>query len=131
MTDQLQEELLKLTRELLDCIAARDWNTYERLCDASLTAFEPEACGQLVAGLPFHRYYFQLGGGMAKSQETLCQAQVRVLGDVGVVTYVRLTQKLGDDSKPVTVAMNETRVWQKQKAGWKLVHFHRSGVEGK
>jgi ketosteroid isomerase-like protein len=128
MPDPAREELMKLTGELLDCIAARDWTTYERLCDASLTAFEPEAQGHLVAGLPFHRYYFQLGGGMAKSQETLCQAQVRVLGDVGIVTYVRLTQKLGDDGRPVTVAANETRIWHKQPSGWKLVHFHRSGA---
>lgn len=124
--DSTQAELLKLTRELLDCIAARDWATYERLCDPALTAFEPEACGQLVEGLPFHRYYFGLGGGMAKNLETLCQPKVRVMGDVAVVAYVRLSQKLDGEGRPKTVASDETRVWQKQQAGWKLVHFHRS-----
>lgn len=124
-------ELLKLTHDLLAAVAAKDWATYERLCDPALTAFEPEACGQRVEGLPFHQYYFQLGGGMAKVNETLCQPAVRLLGDVGLVTYVRLTQKLGGDGKPVTLASNETRVWQKQAGCWKLVHFHRSPVEGK
>lgn len=126
-----QEELLKLTRELLAAVAAKDWAAYERLCDPSLTAFEPEACGQRVEGLAFHQFYFQLGGGMAKVNETLCEPQVRLLGEVGVVTYVRLTQKLSGEGKPMTLASNETRVWQKQASGWKLVHFHRSPTEGK
>jgi calcium/calmodulin-dependent protein kinase (CaM kinase) II len=42
-----------------------------------------------------------------------------------VIAYVRLTQKIAD-GKPTTVAMEETRVWQKQMGKWKHVHFHRS-----
>ena len=55
------EELLALTRRLLNSIMKGDWDTYAELCDPSLTAFEPEATGQLVVGLPFHKYYFDLG----------------------------------------------------------------------
>ena len=29
-----------------------------RLCDPHLTAFEPEALGNLVEGLEFHKFYF-------------------------------------------------------------------------
>ena len=29
-----------------------------RLCDPHLTAFEPEAIGNLVEGLEFHKFYF-------------------------------------------------------------------------
>lgn len=35
------------------------YNTqYRRLCDPHLTAFEPEAIGNLVEGLEFHKFYF-------------------------------------------------------------------------
>ena len=119
------EELLRLNQRLLDSIAAVDWATYEELCDPGLTAFEPEAHGQLVTGLDFHRYYFDIGGVRGKSQTTMCNPQVRIMGDVGIVCYVRLNQRL-DGGSPVTTAVEETRVWQRQAGRWRHVHFHRS-----
>ena len=61
MAEDVREELLRLNQRLLDSIALADWETYTELCDPSLTAFEPEAAGQLVQGLEFHHFYFQLG----------------------------------------------------------------------
>ena len=126
MADPVAEQLLQLTERLLESIARPDWATYQELCDPSLTAFEPEGRGQLVRGLEFHHFYFRLGGGRGSSNTTLCSPEVRVMGDVGVVTYVRLNQRLGADGNPVTVAFEETRVWQKKDGRWKHVHFHRS-----
>src|SRR5207253_8148154 len=57
---------------LLDGIAKGDWATYQELCDPSLTAFEPEAMGQLVEGLEFHQFYFSLGGFSTSSNTTMC-----------------------------------------------------------
>ena len=62
MADAIHQELLDLNQRLLDSIARGDWATYEELCDPTLTAFEPEARGQCVEGLAFHRFYFNLGG---------------------------------------------------------------------
>lgn len=39
----VEQELLKLSQDLLQSIADRDWDRYAELCDDSLTAFEPEA----------------------------------------------------------------------------------------
>jgi hypothetical protein len=41
--DAQQQELLQLSRDLLQSIADLDWDRYHELCDDSLTAFEPEA----------------------------------------------------------------------------------------
>lgn len=30
-----------------------------KMCDPGMTAFEPEALGNLVEGLDFHRFYFE------------------------------------------------------------------------
>lgn len=51
---ELERHLLSLTQRLLDAIVAGDYETYQELCDPSLSAFEPEAAGCLVQGLEFH-----------------------------------------------------------------------------
>lgn len=126
MTDNTTAELLRLSQELLDAIVAGDWDNYARLCDPSLSCYEPEACGYLVEGMEFHRYYFELQPSTSPRNTTIASPHVRVLGDTAVVSYVRLTQKLDAHGAPVTAAMNETRVWHRQPQGWRHVHFHRS-----
>lgn len=123
-----EQELLDLTRRLLDSIAASDWQTYEELCDASLTAFEPESCGELVTGMPFHRFYFdqRTAESRGRSQTTIAAPHVRLMGDVALVCCVRLVQLETADGDAHTLRFEETRVWQRQEGGWRHVHFHRS-----
>ncbi len=125
-TDPIVRELLTLNQRLLDSIVTADWKTYESLCDATLTCFEPEALGQLAEGMEFHRFYFHLGATKDPHNTTMASPHVRVMGDVAVVSYVRLNQRVQADGSPVTRSVEETRVWQKQAGGWKHVHFHRS-----
>ena len=129
MADSLNDELLRLNQRLLDAIAYADWAVYQELCDPTLTAFEPEAKGQLVEGLDFHRFYFKLGGRSREHQTTMCSPGVRIMGDVAVVAYVRLSQRVNPDNVPETRGFEETRVWQKQNGQWKHVHFHRSALD--
>lgn len=124
------EELLRLNARLLESIATGDWDTYRDLCDPTLTAFEPEAAGHLVEGLEFHRFYFSLGGVKGPHTTTMSAPRVRLLGDVAVVSYVRLNQRVGADGAPVTAAFEETRVWQRVEGRWRHVHFHRSPAPG-
>lgn len=124
--EETDEDLLDLTQQLLDCITAGDWKTYERLCDPTLSAFEPEGRGHLIDGLEFHRFYFELGPGEGPRRSTMTSPEVRLMGDAAVVTYVRLVQSIGDDGAPVTSAYEETRVWQLKQGKWRHVHFHRS-----
>jgi ketosteroid isomerase-like protein len=128
VSDPAIEELLELNQRLLESIAQADWSAYQELCDPSLTAFEPEAMGQLVEGMSFHRFYFDLGGVKGRHRTTMCAPRVRLMGDVAVVTYTRLVQCVGTDGAPVTIASQETRVWQRQGGRWKHVHFHRSAT---
>jgi calcium/calmodulin-dependent protein kinase (CaM kinase) II len=121
-------ELLALNQRLLDSIAAADWETYQALCDPTLTAFEPEGRGHLIEGMPFHRYYFDLGPPEGPRHTTMSQPNVRLMGDTAVVAYVRLVQRLGADGLPLTAATEETRVWHRQDGAWRHVHFHRSPI---
>jgi len=121
-----EQSVLDVSAKLLKAIDAGDWKGYAALCDDSLTCFEPEARGNLVAGMPFHTFYFDLPGSGTPRQSSISSPHVRVMGDTAVVCYVRLVQKLDANKDPITAAVEETRVWQKQGKSWKHVHFHRS-----
>ncbi len=126
MNDDIKQELLGLNLQLLQAIVTADWTTYEQLCDPTLTAFEPESCGQLVEGLPFHQFYFDLGMAKGSRSVTMASPHVRMIGDCAIVSYVRLNQKLDSAGATTTDAVAETRVWQKKNNKWRHVHFHRS-----
>jgi calcium/calmodulin-dependent protein kinase (CaM kinase) II len=129
MPADLETQLLELNQKLLNSIVSGDWKTYESLCDGSITCFEPEARGQVVVGMPFHKYYFDLPGAPQRPAKnvTMAQPHVRLIGDsAAVLSYVRLTQSLDAAGAPQTGRMEETRVWQKIDGQWKHVHFHRS-----
>lgn len=126
-TDAATRELLAVTQQLLNSIVAGDWQTYQTLCDPSLTCFEAEARGQLVEGMQFHSFYFNSSGSPARRQVTMTQPHVRMLGDdAAVVCYVRLTQSIDGSGAAQTSRYEETRVWQKKAGAWRHVHFHRS-----
>lgn len=127
--EQTRQQLLDLNQKLLVAIVTGDWKTYVALCDESITCFEPEARGQVVVGMPFHKYYFDLPASPQKpsKQVTMSQPHVRLMGEnAAVLSYVRLTQSLDAAGAPQTGRMEETRVWQKIGGEWKHVHFHRS-----
>jgi ketosteroid isomerase-like protein len=123
-------ELLQQNQRLLDAIAAADWATYQDLCDPTLTCFEPEAIGQLIQGLAFHEFYFKLGAVGQVRNTTMASPHVRLLGDVAIISYVRINQRVAADGTPFSRAFEETRVWHKQQGRWRHVHFHRSQPTG-
>ena len=127
MSDHIQREILEVTQRLLDSVAKADWESYQLLCDPTLTCFEPEACNQLVEGLEFHRYYFALGARKTAVNTTICAPQIRLLGeDAAVISYVRLVQYVDAAGIPQASRSEETRIWQRKDGVWKHVDFHRS-----
>lgn len=123
----MHDNLIQLTEELLHSIATADWETYEKLCDETITAFEPESRGNLVDGLAFHRFYFDLKQSDSPKQTSILNPHIRMLGeDAGVISYTRLVQSLDGDGNPVSSTAEETRIWQRIDGEWKHVHFHRS-----
>lgn len=122
----LTEEMLSLSQTLLDAIDQQDWDTYTSLCSADLTAFEPESRGHLVAGMPFHKFYFDLPRGRVTKRSTISAPQVQIFGETALVTYVRLIQIKAVDEPVQERACSESRLWVKQGDRWIHVHFHRS-----
>jgi dihydrofolate reductase len=121
------EELMQLNFKLLQCIMNQDWPTYESLCAPNLTCFEPETRGELVEGLGFHQFYFDLPSSGTRRNITILSPQIRLLGpEAALICYIRLTQYVDGSGTAHTSKVEETRVWQKINNSWKHVHFHRS-----
>lgn len=124
----MSQEIIDLTQQLLDSISGGDWETYTKLCDPSLTCFEPEAQGHLVEGMEFHKFYFDMQSDNVKPHVnvTIASPHVRMIGhDTAIICYTRLLQAVAGDA-PYTKSFEETRVWEKQNGLWRHVHFHRS-----
>jgi calcium/calmodulin-dependent protein kinase (CaM kinase) II len=103
-----------------------------KLCDPNITAFEPEALGNLVEGIEFHRFYFDNFSAVSKSKTanvTIHNPQVHLLGDdAASICYIKVTQTLDKQSVPQTAQSEETRIWQRRDGRWQNVHYHRSSA---
>ncbi|XP_014244519.1 calcium/calmodulin-dependent protein kinase type II alpha chain isoform X11 [Cimex lectularius] len=126
-----KQEVIKITEQLLEAINTGDQETYTKICDPHLTAFEPEALGNLVEGMEFHKFYFDHGKMVGKNckgiNTTILNPNVHLLGEeAACIAYVRLTQYIDKQGVAHSCQYEETRVWHKKDNKWQNVHFHRS-----
>ncbi|XP_017365937.1 calcium/calmodulin-dependent protein kinase type II subunit delta isoform X19 [Cebus imitator] len=125
-----KQEIIKVTEQLIEAINNGDFEAYTKICDPGLTAFEPEALGNLVEGMDFHRFYFE--NALSKSNKPIhtiiLNPHVHLVGDdAACIAYIRLTQYMDGSGMPKTMQSEETRVWHRRDGKWQNVHFHRSG----
>ncbi|XP_022247308.1 calcium/calmodulin-dependent protein kinase type II alpha chain isoform X5 [Limulus polyphemus] len=128
--DSRKSEIIKITEQLIEAISSGDFQSYTKYCDPHLTSFEPEALGNLVEGMDFHKFYFDnvLGKNSKLVNTTILNPVVHLLGeDAACIAYIRLTQYMDKSGIAHTRQSEETRVWQKKDGKWQNVHFHRSG----
>ncbi|XP_027545676.1 calcium/calmodulin-dependent protein kinase type II subunit delta isoform X5 [Neopelma chrysocephalum] len=125
-----KQEIIKVTEQLIEAINNGDFEAYTKICDPGLTSFEPEALGNLVEGMDFHRFYFE--NALSKSNKPIhtiiLNPHVHLVGeDAACIAYIRLTQYMDVSGMPKTMQSEETRVWHRRDGKWQNVHFHRSG----
>ncbi|XP_054266270.1 calcium/calmodulin-dependent protein kinase type II alpha chain isoform X2 [Macrosteles quadrilineatus] len=124
-----KQEVIKMTEQLIEAINTGDFEAYTKICDPHLTAFEPEALGNLVEGMDFHKFYFDnvVGKNCKAVNTTILNPNVHLLGeDAACIAYVRLTQYMDKQGIAHSSQCEETRVWHKRDNKWQNVHFHRS-----
>ncbi|XP_062912930.1 calcium/calmodulin-dependent protein kinase type II subunit beta isoform X21 [Mobula hypostoma] len=126
-----KQEIIKLTEQLIEAINNGDFEAYAKICDPGLTSFEPEALGNLVEGMDFHRFYFEnlLAKNNKPIHTTILNPHVHLIGeDAACIAYIRLTQYIDIQGRPRTTQSEETRVWHRRDSKWQNVHFHCSGA---
>ncbi|XP_056901947.1 calcium/calmodulin-dependent protein kinase type II subunit gamma isoform X11 [Takifugu flavidus] len=126
-----KQEIIKITEQLIEAINNGDFDAYTRICDPGLTSFEPEALGNLVEGMDFHKFYFEnlLSKNNKPVHTTLLNPHVHLIGeDAACIAYIRLTQFVDSTGRPRSSQSEETRVWHRRDSKWLNVHFHCSGA---
>ncbi|XP_060951094.1 calcium/calmodulin-dependent protein kinase (CaM kinase) II gamma 1 isoform X2 [Limanda limanda] len=126
-----KQEIIKITEQLIEAINNGDFDAYTRICDPGLTSFEPEALGNLVEGMDFHKFYFEnlLSKNSKPVHTTLLNPHVHLIGeDAACIAYIRLTQFVDTTGHPRSSQSEETRVWHRREGKWLNVHFHCSGA---
>ncbi|XP_053752880.1 calcium/calmodulin-dependent protein kinase type II subunit beta isoform X4 [Panthera pardus] len=130
-TPSRKQEVIKITEQLIEAVNSGDFEAYAKICDPGLTSFEPEALGNLVEGMDFHRFYFEnlLAKNSKPIHTTILNPHVHVIGeDAACIAYIRLTQYIDGQGRPRTSQSEETRVWHRRDGKWQNVHFHCSGA---
>ncbi|XP_065152980.1 calcium/calmodulin-dependent protein kinase type II subunit gamma isoform X22 [Paramisgurnus dabryanus] len=126
-----KQEIIKITEQLIEAINNGDFEAYTRICDPGLTSFEPEALGNLVEGMDFHKFYFEnlLSKNSKPVHTTILNPHVHLIGeDAACIAYIRLTQYIDSQGHPRSCQSEETRVWHRRDAKWLNIHFHCSGA---
>ncbi|XP_046690201.1 calcium/calmodulin-dependent protein kinase type II subunit gamma isoform X7 [Silurus meridionalis] len=126
-----KQEIIKITEQLIEAINNGDFEAYTRICDPGLTSFEPEALGNLVEGMDFHKFYFEnlLSKNSKPVHTTILNPHVHLIGeDAACIAYIRLTQYIDSQGRPRSCQSEETRVWHRRDSKWLNVHFHCSGA---
>ncbi|XP_075697756.1 calcium/calmodulin-dependent protein kinase type II subunit gamma isoform X16 [Rhinoderma darwinii] len=126
-----KQEIIKITEQLIEAINNGDFDAYTKICDPGLTSFEPEALGNLVEGMDFHKFYFDnlLSKNTKPIHTTILNPHVHVIGeDAACIAYIRLTQYIDAQGRPRTTQSEETRVWYRRDSKWLNVHYHCSGA---
>ncbi|XP_028827431.1 calcium/calmodulin-dependent protein kinase type II subunit beta isoform X24 [Denticeps clupeoides] len=126
-----KQEIIKITEQLIEAINNGDFEAYAKICDPGLTSFEPEALGNLVEGMDFHRFYFEnlLSKNSKPIHTTILNPHVHLIGeDAACIAYIRLTQFVDGQGRPRSSQSEETRVWYRRDSKWQNVHFHCSGA---
>uniref|UniRef100_A0AAQ4PQA3 calcium/calmodulin-dependent protein kinase n=1 Tax=Gasterosteus aculeatus aculeatus TaxID=481459 RepID=A0AAQ4PQA3_GASAC len=126
-----KQEIIKITEQLIEAINNGDFDAYTRICDPGLTSFEPEALGNLVEGMDFHKFYFEnlLSKNIKPVHTTLLNPHVHLIGEeAACIAYIRLTQFVDTTGRPRSSQSEETRVWHRRDGKWLNVHFHCSGA---
>ncbi|KAL7889748.1 hypothetical protein AOLI_G00020060 [Acnodon oligacanthus] len=98
-----KQEIIKITEQLIEAINNGDFEAYTRICDPGLTSFEPEALGNLVEGMDFHRFYFEnlLSKNSKPVHTTILNPHVHLIGeDAACIAYIRLTQYIDSQGRP-------------------------------
>ncbi|XP_065118508.1 calcium/calmodulin-dependent protein kinase (CaM kinase) II gamma 1 isoform X3 [Paramisgurnus dabryanus] len=126
-----KQEIIKITEQLIEAVNNGDFEAYTRICDPGLTSFEPEALGNLVEGMDFHKFYFEhlLSKNNKPVHTTILNPHVHLIGeDAACIAYIRLTQYIDSQGRPRSCQSEETRVWHRRDGKWLNVHFHCSGA---
>ncbi len=125
--DNAEEEVLAITRQMLDAMYTADPDVHRRHCTEDMSSYEWYIAPHRIDGLEFHLKLIEGGGNGVPSRLDLLTPRVQVYGETAIVNYTLLKTVFGENGAPPQFSpINETRVFVKLNGIWKMVHLHKS-----
>lgn len=122
---RVEEELLELTRRMLDAMYTSDPEVHRRHCTEDMSSVEWYIAPYRIDGREFHLDLIKAGGNGTPTRLDLLEPRVQVYGDAAIVNYTLLKTTV-DAAGAQFARMNETRVFVRQEGVWKMAHLHKS-----
>lgn len=117
-------EILELERRALDGWRTGDPGPQLAIVDPEITYIHSAAATTRINGIvPLQKLYDSYRGTALFDSYDILDPHVRTSGKTAVLTY-RFTRR----SAAVTDSWNATQVYEKQAAGWRVIHSHWSEV---
>ncbi len=120
-----EEEVLDITRRMLDAMYTADPEVHRRHCTEDMSSFEWYIAPYRIDGLAFHLDLITAGGNGTPTRLDMLTPRVQVHGDAAIVNYTLLKTAVGEGGAQFS-RMNETRVFVRQEGVWKMAHLHKS-----
>jgi ketosteroid isomerase-like protein len=121
-----EQEILAVTRRMLDAMHERNVEAYRECCAPDVSAFEWYITPYRVDGIDFHLTLIEAGGNGTPTRLDLLTPRVQVYGDTAVMTYTLLKTYAASGQPATFASTNETRVFARIDGSWKMVHLHKS-----
>ena len=121
-----EDEVLDITRQMLDAMYSGNPEVHRKHSAEDMSSYEWYIAPQRIDGLEFHLALIEAGGNGTSSRLDMLTPRVQVYGDTAIVNYTLLKTTMSESSPPQFSTMNETRVFVKLDAVWKMVHLHKS-----
>jgi len=122
-----ENEILALTRRMLDAMYTADPDVHRTHCTEDMSSFEWYIAPYRIDGVEFHLRLIEDGGNGTPSRLEMLTPRVQVYGDTAIICYTLLKTTVASDGQPAQFStINETRVFVKQDGIWKMAHLHKS-----
>jgi len=127
MTENAQQEVLDITRRMLDAMYSGDAEVHRAHSAEDMSSYEWYIAPQRIDGAGFHLKLIEAGGNGTLGFWEMLTPRVQVYGDTAIVCYTLLKTAAGAEGQAASFStMNETRVFVKLGGVWQMVHLHKS-----
>ncbi len=117
-------QVIALERQAMDGWLRGDPDPQLAITDPQITYFHAVTDTRLEGVQALRELYEQYRGTPLFERYEMLSPKVQVCGDVAVLTY-RLARYTGTG----TTYFNGTQVYQRKKAGWRVIHTHWSAAK--
>jgi hypothetical protein len=123
-TEATTREILAMERKALDGWQVGNPDPALEISDPEITYFHT-VTDKRVDGLPALKALFEAYRGISLFDSyEMAEPKVQLSGDTAVLTYL-LVRHVG----AATTRWNATQVYQRKKAGWRVIHSHWSATK--